>query len=290
MASSDPASAKLPETPGRPPQEPRVPPSMAERLSRGFEPVTIRDWTFVGLAVVSIVLLVARDVYGGFLPPLADQLIVAADLSILLLFAGEFVYEIRRASNKVVYARNHWYEIVGMVPIAHWGLRAFRLVRLLRMYVVERYPEEVEPERDWSYALVRGLIMHYRNVLLEEITDPIIMTSLNVIEDPLARAEHAKALGASIRERRENIHAIVLDSVTNTKGLRTFARTRYGQDIVRAVTESTLETTIHTLESEELNKVISDSIREVLDEVRSKVREKSYALETGSRFHPTFTE
>lgn len=263
---------------------------MAERLSRGFEPVTIRDWTFVGLAVVSITLLVARDVYGGFLPPLADQLIVAADLSILLLFAGEFVYEIRRASNKIVYARNHWYEIVGMVPIAHWGLRAFRLVRLLRMYVVERYPEEVEPERDWSYALVRGLIMHYRNVLLEEITDPIIMTSLNVIEDPLARAEHAKALGASIRERRENIHAIVLDSVTNTKGLRTFARTRYGQDIVRAVTESTLETTIHTLESEELNKVISDSIREVLDEVRSKVREKSYALETGSRFHPTFTE
>lgn len=290
MASSDPPSAELPETPGRPPQTPLVPPSIADRLSRGFEPVTIRDWTFIGLAVVSIVLLVARDVYGGFLPPLADQLIVAADLSILLLFAGEFTYEIRRASNKVAYARNHWYEIVGMVPIAHWGLRAFRLVRLLRMYVVKRYPEEVAPERDWSYALVRGLIMHYRNVLLEEITDPIILTSLNVIEDPLARAQHAKALGASISERREKIHTIVLDSVTNTKGLRTFARTRYGQNVIRAVTESTLETTIQTLESEELNDVISDSIRDILDEVRSKVEEKSYALEDGTRFQPRFTE
>ncbi len=290
MASKDQPSPEFPEAPGRPPQEPLVPPSMADRLSRGFEPVTRRDWIFIGLALLSIALLVARDVYGGFLPAWADQLIVAADLSILLLFAGEFAYEIRRSSNKVAYARNHWYEIVGMVPIAHWGLRAFRLVRLLRMYVVNRYPEEVEPNRDWSYALVRGLIMHYRNVLLEEITDPIIMTSLNVIEGPLSRAQHAKAIGHSIDERREKIHAIVLDSVSNTKGLKTFARTRYGQDIIRTVTASTLETTIHTLESEELNDVISDSIREILDEVRSKVRQKSYAIETGSRFHPTFTE
>lgn len=281
---------EIPETPGPPSEKPTRVASLPERLSRGFEPVTVRDWTLVGLAVVSIALLVARDVYGGFLPPWADQAIVAADLGILLIFAGEFLYEIRRASNRLVYARNHWYELVGMVPIAHWGFRAFRLVRLLRMYVVKRFPEEVEPERDWSYALARGIIVHYRNVLLEEITDPIILTSLNVLEGPLTRAQHAKALGASIDERRAEIHAIVRSSIQNTKGLKHLAGTRYGERLIHTVTETTLETTVHTLESEELNQVISDSIQSVLDEVRSKVRQKSYALDGGSRFHPTFTE
>lgn len=261
---------------------------MANRLSRGFEPVTARDWTLVAVAVVDILLLVARDVYGGFLPPLADTAIVAADLAILAVFAVEFLWEIRRASNKLVYARNHWYELVGMIPVAHWGVRIFRLVRLLRMYVVSRFPEEVEPDRDWSYALVRGLISHYRSVLLEEITDPIVLASINVIEEPLTRAEHAKVLGRSIDERRDKIHAVVQDSVENTQGLRHLAGTRYGQRLISTVTDATLESTIHTLESEELNEVISDSIEEVLGEVREKVRDKSYALESGSRFHPTF--
>lgn len=263
---------------------------LADRLSRGFEPVTSGDWLLIGVAVVDILLLVARDVYGGFLPGLADTMIVWIDLGILAVFALEFLGEMRRASNRIAYVRNHWYEVVGMVPVAHWGFRVFRLVRLLRIYVVTSYPLERAPQRDWSYALVRGLIIHYRNVLLEEITDPIVLTSIDVIEGPLVRSKFAETVGETLEERREHIHVVVEDAVRHTRGLGHVMDTRYGRRLVATITDSVLDTTVHTLESEELNEVISESIADVLQEVRSKVKDKDYALDGGSRFRPTFTE
>jgi len=277
-------------TPTLPNEDEEAAPSWADRLSRGFEPVTARDWILLSLALVDVLLLVARDVYGGFLPSPADQAIVGVDLAILAIFAVEFLWELSHASKKIAYVRNHWYEVVGMIPIAHWGVRVFRFVRLVRMYVVWRYPEERQPDRDWSYALVRGLIVHYRNVLLEEITDPIVLASLDVIEEPLTRARHAEALGNSLREREEEIETIVQQHVANTKGLSHLAGTRYGQRLVRSITLATLEATVHTLESDELNEVVSASIQDVLDEVRGQVRRKSYAVHADSRFQPSFTE
>lgn len=261
---------------------------LADRLSRGFEPVTSRDWVMLSIAVIDILLLVARDVYSGFLPALADTTIVWIDLGILAVFALEFAWEISKASRKIAYVRNHWYEVVGMIPIAHWGVRSFRLVRVLRIYVVKSFPRERKPERDWSYALVRGLIVHYRNVLVEEITDPIVLTSINVIKGPMVRARWAETVGDSLEERREHIHTVVDDTMENTDGMGHLMRTRAGRRLVSRVTDAALDSVIHTLQSEELNEVIGESVGEILDELHEKVQEKDYARTGGSRFRPTF--
>lgn len=262
--------------------------AVADRLARGFEPVTSRDWILVTIAVVDILLLVARDVYGGFLPGLADRVIVWIDLGILSIFAIEFIVEMERSSSRLVYARNHWYELVGMAPVAHWGVRVFRLVRLLRMYVVKSYPTEAEPERDWSYALVRGIITHYRAVLLEEITDPIVLTSIDVIKGPMERARWAGTIGDSLEERREHIHTVVADTMRHTEGMQHLMRTQYGQRLVARITDATLDSAIHTLRSDELNEVIGESIGDILDELSEKVKEKEYAEQGRSRFRPAF--
>ena len=257
-------------------------------LSRGFEPVNAGDWSMLVLAVVDILLLVARNVYADFLPGWADTTIVAVDLAILLVFALEFLGEIRQATDKVAYTRNHWYEVVGMVPIAHWGFRAFRLVRLLRMYVVETYPREEVPERDWSFALVRGLINHYKGVLLEEITDPIVLTSISTLRDPMVRARWTDAVGGSLDDHREEIHASVLDAMQENPRVGFLVRTRPGRRLVREVTDATLESVVHALQSDELNEVVAESIDEVLDELSDRVREKEYRQKGGSMFRPNY--
>jgi ribosome-associated translation inhibitor RaiA len=261
---------------------------LGDLLSRGFEPVNAGDWLMVGLAVLDILLLVARDVYADFLPGYAETTIVAIDLVILGIFALEFLGEVRQATSKLAYTRNHWYELVGMVPIAHWGFRAVRLVRLLRIYVVETYPMENVPERDWSYALVRGLINHYKGVLLEEITDPIVLTSISTLRDPMVRARWTETVGNSMEDHRENIHLSVRNALEDNPRVGVLVRTRPGKRLVREVTDATLDSVIHTLQSEELNEVVSESIDEVLDELSDRVREKEYRQRGGSVFRPAY--
>lgn len=263
---------------------------LAHRFSRGFEPVTAGDWVLVTIALLDVLMLLARDVYGNVLPPLAVDVIIWVDLAILAIFALEFLAEAKQASSWLLYTRNHWYEVVGMIPIAHWGIRSFRLVRLLRMFVVSYYPPEKKPERDWSFALVRGLITHYRSVLVEEITDPIVLTSIDVIKGPMVRARWAGTVGESLEERREHIHVVVDDALRHTDGMNYLMRTRHGQRMAKRVTDTVLDTVIHTLESDELNEVIGESVGEVLDELREKVKEKEYRETGGSRFRPAFDD
>jgi hypothetical protein len=261
--------------------------TLADRFSRGFEPVTGGDWVLLALAAIDILLLVARDVYAEFLPGIVETAIIAVDLGILAIFAIEFLLEAKQASNRLAYVRNHWYEVVGMIPIAHWGVRIFRLVRMLRIYVVKRYPLEEAPERDWSYALVRGLIMHYKSVLVEEITDPIVVTSIDMLHGPMTRARWAGAVGDSLEDHRENIHIIVEDNLEQDRRLASMLRTRTGQRIVHQVTDATLDSVIHTLESDELNEVIGESVGEILEELKERVKEKEYRQAGDSRLHPS---
>lgn len=259
---------------------------LASLLSRGFEPVTGNDWIMGVLAVLDVLMLAGRDAYGERLPALVAQSIVWVDLAVLALFALEFLTRMFRASSKLSYTKNHWYDVVGLVPIAHVGLRAFRLVRFLRMYTVVHFPPEADLKRSWLTALVRGVIHHYRALLVEEISDPIVLASLNIIEGPLTKAQFAATIGSTLDQRREHIQTVVADAVRHTRGMGSIMRTSAGQRMVRNITDSVLETAVHTLESEELNQVIGESIRGVLNEVRAKVRVKEYKAEGGSLLRP----
>ncbi len=262
--------------------------NLEDLLSRGFQPVTAGDWAMITLAILDILLLVARDVYAEFLPGIAERSIILVDLVILGIFAIEFLAELYQASNRFAYTRNHWYELVGMVPVAHWGFRAFRLVRLLRMYVVHTYPLEKAPQRDWSYALVRGLIGHYKGVLLEEITDPIVLSSIQTLRGPMVRARWTEAIGGSLEDHREEIHASVASALEQNPRVGFLVRTRPGRRLVREVTDATMESVVHALQSDELNQVVAESIDEVLDELHDRVREKEYRQQGGSFFRPTY--
>lgn len=249
---------------------------LAHLMSRGFEPVQRREWFMVGLAVADVFLLVARDAYGALAPETVRQAVYVVDLAVVLVFGAEFVVRAMRASNFILYARSHWYDVVGLVPIAHPALRAFRLVRLLRMYTVATFPLEADRTHLWEWALLRGLIRKYRAILVEEITDPIVLASLDVVEGPLVRARFAASVGASLTERRSHVHTIVEDAVRNTRGASHVLRLEWGRKLVENITDAILDASIHALRSDELNEVISDTVEGILAEIREKVNEKDY--------------
>lgn len=253
-------------------------------LSRGFEPITTKDWALLGLAILDILMLLGRDVYGEFLSETQRQIIYGIDLAIVGIFAIEFLAELGRASRKTQYVTAHWYNLVGIVPIATITFRAFRLVRILHIWVVRTFPSE--GEATWTTALVRGIIGHYKDVLLEEITDPIILTSINAIEPPLVRAQFAARLGETLAERRDHLHGVVNEAVRSARGAKHILDFQYGRNLVHGITDAAIDSIVASLNSQELNEVISESIKDILDEVRQRVREKEYRIAGGTAFTP----
>jgi hypothetical protein len=255
-------------------------------LSRGYEPVTAFDWFMVVLGAANVLMLIVRDAYASVLPTATQRLIVGIDLAIVALFALEFLVELKRSNDRLRYIVSHWYDAVGLIPISNWWLRSFRLVRLLRIYVVKHFPAETQPGRTWVQAFVRGVIGHYRDVLLEEITDPIILASLDTLQPPLVRSRFAETLGETLEERRDQLRYVVEEAVSNARGLGAVMSLPKGRELVRGVTDSALDAVIETLKSDEINEVISEAIRDVLDEVRERVAEKEYQLKGTSRLIP----
>jgi voltage-gated potassium channel len=90
----------------------------------------------VTLAVVYVLI--------GFLPdwfsPLPDVILdflAGADLGLTAFFLLEFILRIAVAPSRGGYLREHWMDLIALVPVVRW-LRAFRILRILRLLRVMR--------------------------------------------------------------------------------------------------------------------------------------------------------
>lgn len=249
--------------------------SLPDQLSRGLEPPTAGDAVLLALAAVDVLLLFVVDVYAVFLPDAVGGTIVLVDLGLVAVFALAFLAEMARASDRTAYARSHWYDLVGLVPIAHWAFRSFRLVDLLRRYVVEHHPVERSAVTDWTDALARVLFARYRDVQVEELADPIVLSAIERLRGPLVQTRWAQAIGGSLALQRPRLRAAVGDALAEDARVGRVARTRPGRFLVDEVTDATLDATIETLQSEEVNDVVGEAIDGTIDEVRARVEASS---------------
>jgi voltage-gated potassium channel len=97
--------------------------------------------------------------------------IIYFDLAVCFVLFVEFVYRIRKETNKKGYAIKHWYDIIAMIPLDLIAykipfLRAFRFFRFLRYARIVRV-----------FALVRKSIRHFG----EFIKDTHLHLSLGIL-------------------------------------------------------------------------------------------------------------
>lgn len=225
------------------------------------------EWLMLGLAAINVLLLFAAVGYAAFLPALVLKLVIPIDLALVLIYAVEYLGRLARADRKMAFVRNHWYDLVGLVPISSVTFRAFRLVRLVRIYVVKRLDWEGEPS--WHKAFVRGVVRRYLDVLLQELTAPIMFAGVQMVKTPLKKARFAAMMGRILDTQRRQVKAVVGVTLRNTKGVKQVAGTKAGQRLTDAVTEAVMDTVVDTLKSDEMNELIANATEDVLNEVTS---------------------
>jgi voltage-gated potassium channel len=269
------SASSLETTSNRPRDEPSSPSPPDPSDARQGERVTWVDWMMIALAVLTLSLLIVEQTFSSFFQqnPEYRRWLILFDTSVCGLFLIEFLARMRRAPDRWSYAKSRWYEILGMIPISHPFFRAFRFVRILRILVItSRFVRATN--RSFGEMAFEATVGRFRDNLVDLIGDQITLRSLDVIEPPLVRSRFADRVGEAMEERRPEIRALVREAMHRVPGGRGLLRVGMFNKMVQAAETAAVDAVIETLQSDELNQIVQDATRNILDEMRAKIAER----------------
>lgn len=264
-----------------PEPEPAPPtPSAAAVRQGGPERVTWVDWVILALAVVSLGLVIVEQSFPSYFSshPEARQWLIWADLGICGVFFIEFVARMRHQVSKWAYVKSRWYDILGMIPVSHPFFRGFRLLRILRIAVItSRFVRATN--RTFGEMAFEATVRRFRDILIEEVTDAVVLRSLSMVEPWLVRARFADRIGEAMEERRAEIRRLVREAMGRVPGATMMLRVGPFRNMVDTAENAAVQAVIDTLRSEELNRLIQEATANVLDEIKEQVAVKEHQRE-----------
>jgi voltage-gated potassium channel len=237
--------------------------------------VSAVDWIMVGLALMSVLILVTVEAFGFLLEgrPEWRLWLIYADVGLCGVFLIEFLVQMARAPSRRDFVKGRWYDLIGMVPISHPLLRGFRLFRIVRIVVVLSRVSKTS-SRAFGEAAVENLVRRYREVFIEAIEGRIMLASLDIVEPPLTRSRLPARIADALDKRRGELRTTVHQSLQKVPVIRHLMKLNVSQDLLGAVEDVVLETVVTALRSDELNRVVQESFEVGIEELRRAVRDK----------------
>jgi hypothetical protein len=219
------------------------------------------------------------------------------DLPFLLLFWAEFLTRWylalrRRTHDKwFFFPIFNWYDLLGLIPNRHF--RIFRLLRAVSMYMRLRRSDLSGVGKD---AISRS-VAYVSNIITEEVSDRVALRILSELHEEISDGTHGRIVRETLEHRRDEIERVVVDqirrlitepatierfrelmrlnlrnAVDETEAIRSVP---LPQAILRPlvtftgeiVLDTTLETIVTTVNSEEGEHAVREVASAVLDDV-----------------------
>ncbi|PPK71010.1 ion transporter [Actinokineospora auranticolor] len=231
--------------------------------------VSLDDWLMLALAVVAVGLLA----YRVFWHPPADtaRLVVWLDRGLCAVFAVEFAWRWARTGFSRRFLWVNWYDLVGLIPLTHLWLRAFRLLRVVRIGVqLARVHRPVD--RSVGEELAHRAMARFGGVLIDVIKKPLTVAVLEEVVSVLRTGHYARNMASALEENRAEIRAMVLEKIRDDPQAGRLRRLPFHDEIVGAVTDTTLRVVLEMLADPRTDELISDLLRENIDQIREAVR------------------
>jgi voltage-gated potassium channel len=258
------------------PEGPRLPGPPAGGLVARLRRVGPLDWLMLALALVSIGLL-SYETWG----PVDDEQrrdILLADTVICGIFLLEFLWRWGNAGWRREFVWRNWYEILGMIPLAHPAIRGFRLFRILRIVILlSRFGMAADRAlgEDFTFLLVR----RFRHVIVDSISESVTVAVLDQVAEVLQKGHYVKNVARAFEQNQAHVRAMALEHLKEDPQLRRFSRIPFFDDLVEAMVGVTLRVLKDFLEDPRTDDLMADVLRENLQQIRAAVREKEVARE-----------
>ena len=234
-------------------------------VPRRIHRVRAVDWLMVLLAIVSVGMLAWVWVTN---PPVAtEELVFKIDVGICAVFFLEFVWRWRASGWGWRFLGRNWFEILGMVPVSHPALRAFRLVRVI--VLLARLGRAVD--RTIGDAVTQRLVNRFLGTVINVLKKPVTVAVLDEVVAVLKTGHYAQNISRALAENQTELREMVLDKIKADPAAGRLKIIPFHDEIIGTVTDTVIRVVLEMLADPRTDEMISDSLRENIDQIRAAV-------------------
>ena len=221
------------------------------------------------LALLSVGLLLAE--WFGWVSADWLPLLLRVDLALCAVFAIEFVWRWRAAGFAGRFVLRNWYEVVGMIPVAHPALRGFRLLRVLRIVAVLARSGRLA---DWllGRGTTQALLDRAQDALVERAGGAITLFVLEEVGEVLASGRYAHTIAASLGAREDELRKLLHEKLREDAELKKFSALPFFDALSRALVDAILRITLETLRDARTEALIAELLKDNLSQLRASVK------------------
>ncbi|MEU6645879.1 ion transporter [Saccharomonospora sp. NPDC046836] len=227
---------------------------------------TILDIAMLLLAVVSVALL-SYLVFFEHTPRTA-QVVFVIDTVICGVFALEFLWRWRAAGWERRFPLRGWYEILGMIPIAHPALRSFRLLRIV--VVLVRLVRTAD--RAFGERFTERLVERYSRPIVLAIKKPVTIAVLDEVVKVVETGNYPENLARSLAQHKDMLREIVTEKLKNDPQAGRLSRLPFHDEIVNSVVDTTIRVILDVLADERIDRFFAEVVRENREQIREAVQ------------------
>lgn len=234
-------------------------------LKTGIRPL---DWLMLLLAVFSVALLCWET--WGTVSAGQRQWVLNADYLICALFAAEFLWRWRAEGFTRGFVWRNWYEVLGMIPVAHPAIRGFRLFRVVRIIILlSRFGMAADRAlgRGFTYTLVNRV----GEQVAQAISRPVTLAVLDEVVQVLQQGHYTRNIARALDENRDELRAMALEKIAADPEMRRFKRLPFFDEVIAATVESVLRVVSDLLKDPRTDDFVADVLRENITQLRAAV-------------------
>lgn len=236
--------------------------------------MSLNDIAMLVLAVFSLGLLVYVTFFPH--PDWVGRWAFVIDTTICGIFLVEFLWRWRRSGWERKFPLRNWYEILGMIPMAHPALRGFRLVRVV--VVAVRLARTAD--RTFGERFTQRLVERLSHPIVLAIKKPITVAVLDEVVRVLEAGHYPRNIARSLSEDKATLRAIVVEKLKEDPQAGRLSALPFHDEIVRSVVDTVMRVTLDVLHDPRTDQFVNDVVRENSQQIREAVRD-GLAEDTG---------
>ncbi|KAA0024491.1 ion transporter [Antrihabitans cavernicola] len=235
------------------------------RLSR--PPVRSVDWLMLALAVLSVIYLVWITFWHVSASTL--NTVHRVDYVVCAIFAIDFLVRWRRERTGWRFLLRNWYEILGMIPIATPIVRSFPALKIL--FVLARLGRVLD--RAFGDQITSNILNRFTRGVVGLIKRPITIAVLDEVGGVLRSGHYTQNIARALEENHRELDDMILELIKNDPQTGRLKFLPFHDDVVRLAADTTFRIIMQMLADPRTDELVSDMLRENVEQIRSSVHE-----------------
>lgn len=197
------------------------------------------------------------------------------DIALVTLYAAAFGTKWLLADQPIVWLRRNALNAIGVLPLTMPFFvpdRYFIIVQLI--IVILRTGEALD--RAFGARILRGLFDRYQYMVVEELTEPLLMRLAIVLEDTVTSRDYATAMGKRLDQRRDLVEAAVQRAIAASPKLTRLSHFGPVDRYIKETTDEVVDAATAALRGPEVNLIIRESLQEAFSELKDGIRQRKW--------------